>query len=202
MENEIENQDSSNLEKLHEGINALEGDALNERLQRISDSNRQLFERAKKAEVEAKELRLKVKPEPKPEAQPKLEAKEPTDWNDSQKSLLLALKVDPQDFDFVKEEVKKFNGSLNGADLIELSNNQYFANKLSVRTTERANAKASSGSGSGNRSGTGGEESVEYWMGKLSPTEAVPANLPTELREKIVDARMQKGKYQKEFYNS
>ena len=156
-------------------------------------------ERTKVLKEQMTALEARVTAQKPPE---KLEVKELTDWNDSQKSLLIALKVDPQDFDFVKEEAKKFSGSLNGADLITLSNNQYFANKLEARVTERANAKAAAGGGSGGRSGTGGEESVEHWMGKLSPTEGIPAHLPRELREKIVDARMQKGTYQKEFYNS
>ncbi len=156
-------------------------------------------ERTKALKEQMTALEAKVTAQKPPE---KTEVKESTDWNDSQKSLLLALKVDPQDFDFVKEEVKKFNGSLNGADLIALSNNQYFANKLDVRVTERANAKAAAGGGSGGRGGAGGEESVEYWMGKLSPTEAIPEHIPRQLREKIVDARMQKGTFQKEFYNS
>ena len=157
-------------------------------------------ERTKALKEQMTVLEAKVSAQKSPEL--KLEVKEPIDWNDSQKSLLIALKVDPQDFDFVKEEVKKFSGSLNGADLIALSNNQYFANKLEARTTERANAKAAAGGGAGGRSGAGGEESVEHWMGKLSPTEGIPVHLPRELREKIVDARMQKGTYQKEFYNS
>ena len=59
MENQIENADSSNGDTVV--TEELDTTALKEQLTKVNDSNKQLFERAKKAEIAEKELKEKLK---------------------------------------------------------------------------------------------------------------------------------------------
>ncbi len=116
MENQIENTDSTNgevdeqLEELETtDLEAEDVGTLKEQLSLISDKNRQLFERTKKAEgfVKDDEGKWTKKPEPKPEA--KDEPVEEDKIAESVKKILEERDIDSLDVsDELKEQVRTY----------------------------------------------------------------------------------------------
>ena len=201
MANESEITDSEISEKVIEAdFDTLDDDArkdtfnqFTDQNKRLMDVNRQLFARAKKAEgFEFKDGKW-IKPEPKPESKPKEPELKPLELGYDHKAFLITKGI--EEFDIVSEEMKKFTGTLE-----ELIMNPYFKQRLETVRTEKANADATDIKS--NRRGTNmGQNSPEYWLNKLKPDEQIPAELPRELREKIVAARRAQNKDSKMFYN-
>lgn len=104
------------------------------------------------------------------------------------KAYLKASGIKADEFDFVKKELKSFNG-----DVEELIENDYFQAKLEK---QRAIKKTDDATPKGKRTGNVATNSVEYWMGK--PLEDVPA----DMRIKVVNAQIEKDKNRGIFYNS
>lgn len=93
-----------------------------------------------------------------------------------------------KEFDFVQNEMKA-----SGEDIDSLLENDYFKARLEKF---RAINKTTDAIPKGNRSGSVSADSVEYWSSK--PIEEVPA----DMRQKVVNARIAKESNKKVFYNS
>lgn len=93
-----------------------------------------------------------------------------------------------KEFDFVKNEMKN-----SGMDIDSLLENGYFKSQLE---TFRAINQTVDAVPTGKRSSGVPTDSVEYWMSK--PIEEVPS----EMRIKVVNAKMNKDKNKGMFYNS
>lgn len=104
------------------------------------------------------------------------------------KAYLKSSGIKADEFDFVRKELKNFNGSVD--DLIE---NEYFQNKLEKERKLKETADAIPKS---KRSGAPATDNVDYWLSK--PFEEVPQNM----RSKVVNARMEQEKKGIRFYNS
>ena len=186
---DIEIPDKENLEGLDDTTDwKAKADELQTRHQEAGIRNRErtkaLKERMSAIETELAEF--KKPPEKK-------EDKKSFELGYDHKAFLIAKGI--EEFDLIGEEMKKFTGTLE-----ELIENPYFKQRLETVRTEKANANATDIQG--NRRGEGGgRNTAEYWLAKLKPDEQVPADLPRELREKIVAARREQGKSKKMFYN-
>lgn len=124
-------------------------------------------------------------------------SKEPSDLDYGQKALLRSMGIKGADeLQLAKDFLKR-----TGQDIDSLETDDIFQGKLDKLRTTKANELATSAEGNRGRSG-GGKDTPEYWLAKLGPTDDVPSDLPRELREKIVEARVGKGKDSKMFYNS
>ena len=101
-----------------------------------------------------------------------------------------------EEWALVRQEMK--NSGISDPEV--LSKNPYFMQKLETLRTTKANEAAAD---TGNRRGNtgGGKDTAEYWLAKLGPNDPVPADLPRDLREKIVQARVSKNKTDKMFYS-
>lgn len=104
------------------------------------------------------------------------------------KAYLKASGIKADEFDFVREEMKR-----SGEDVDSLIENEYFQAKLEkhrkIKATEDATPK-------GKRTGNVATDSVDYWMSK--PFEDVPQ----AMRPKVLEARELKEKSGGVFYNS
>lgn len=175
-----------------------------ESLAEVDAKNRQLFERAKRAEGFEKQTDgswVKIVEKSKPGRPPKDTAADEgsTELDYSQKAFLLAKGI--EEFDLVMEEAKKFGGDLKNIKLEDLIDNPYFKQRLQEVRTTKANQLAADG-GSGKTSGSPlGKNSADYWLAKLGPNDVIPSDLSRDLREKIVEARRAKGRVGAMFYN-
>ncbi len=86
-----------------------------------------------------------------------------------------------------------------GDKLTDVLSDEIFKGRLEKHRTTTNNAKAA-GDGS-NRGAEGGGDLVAKTLAKLGPNDPVPADLPRDVREKVVEARRQQGKGGKVFYN-
>ena len=187
MENEDENVDSQNNEEKLNSKNqeTTDVDALKQQAKELSDKNRQLFERAKKAETEAKELKeFKAKAEATPKSQS-------NDLDYGKMAYLAAKEInEAEDVEFIENEAKA-----TGKSLIELLEYKYIQEKLQMnRETREAKAGLPPGS---NRAGGGSLNTVEYHLAKGTTPE------DQELAEKVVEARMKResnNKFSDELY--
>lgn len=104
------------------------------------------------------------------------------------KAYLKASGIKAEEFDFVKKELKQFGG-----DIDSLIDNEYFQAKLekqrSLKATEQALPKSK-------RSGSQALDSVDYWLTKPF------AEVPLEMRHKVLNAKLDKDKKGTMFYNS
>jgi len=105
------------------------------------------------------------------------------------KGYLKASGIKADEFDFVKEELKRFGGDIDG--LIE---NEYFQAKLEK---QRAIAKTADATPTGKRTGNSATDSADYWLNK--PFEEVPANLRREVLKAKEKKTSGSGSH---FYNS
>lgn len=123
------------------------------------------------------------------------ETKDSTDLDYGQKAFLKASGINGSDeLALVKEFARRTGDSLDA--IVE---DDIFKAKLDRLRTTKENALAAESKGRGNTST--GRDSADYWLAKLGPTDPVPADLPRELREKVVAARRSQGKTTKMFYN-
>lgn len=205
--NENENGNSSNANNIDLDVldhTALKDLYVKERDMRTKteENNRQLFERAKKAEGFEKQEDgnwVKIERQSPVKEKPKGKSEDQAELDYSQKAFLLAKGI--EEFDIVLEEAKKFGGDLKNMKLEDLISNPYFQQKLEAHRTTKANEVAADGISGKGGTGVSGKSTPEYWVAKLGPNDPIPADLSRELREKIVDMRRQKGKDTKMFYN-
>lgn len=178
MDENNENPNSQNEESGKEDLENLDAAALKEKLQKTEEANRQLFERAKKAEGELKEFKSK-----KPEPEKKPEASEKSNEVDFGQLAYLATKgiEDPTDVEYLKKVMDD-----TGKNLVEVLNSSYVKAELKDRAEARNVANATP---SGSRRSTGAAvDSVEYHLAKYLQTGKLPAD--REMAEKVVNARL------------
>ena len=133
------------------------------------------------------ETKLSRTPSNKPESKPS----KSNDLDYGAKAFLAShdLKVKGvKELEFVQNELKQ-----SGEDLDTLLENDYFKERLG---NFRALDKTSEATITGKRSGGAAIDNVEYWLTK--PIEEVP----TEMRGKVVNARLEKETKKGVFYNS
>lgn len=119
----------------------------------------------------------------------KTSAKKSDEMDYGQKAYLTANGIKgAKEFDFVKDEMKK-----SGMDLDSLLENDYFQSKL---TKFRAVTKSEEAVPKGTRTNGVATDSVEYWMSKPI------AEVPQDMRIKVVNAKMAKEQTKGVFYNS
>lgn len=201
MEDYNENPDSET------GINSEDSQddaaALKKQLSSLEEKNRQLFERAKKAEgfnqdKDGNWVKIKKeepKEEKKPDAKPE---KSNEDFGLLELTYLKAEDIKEDDeIEFVKKELKE--AGLSKDQLPKLFANKYFKSQLEDFRNEKANVKATSDvkGGSGE---SRAKESPEHWISKGRPptAEEVPDR---KTRVKIARAMMDNVKSGKKFYN-
>ena len=179
MTDVIENPDSPNGEN-NEGAGEGQPDVVpKEKFVELSDKNKQLFERAKKAEGELKELKAKAEtPKETPEA-PKSQSNEP----DYARLAYLETKgiVHPDDQKTVQDEAERLKLPL--TDVLAM---EHIKARLEASKEDRE-AKAGMPKGKGRGAGTT-QHDVDYWVGK----EGLPDD--QDLAAKVVEARMGKEK--------
>ncbi len=150
--------------------------ALNERIQKIEDSNKQLFERAKKAEGELKGLRKESKEEP----EAKEEINQPNEPDYGRLAFLQSKGIDhPDDIKTVQDEADRLKLPL--TDVLGMKHIQ--ANLQESKETREAQSGMPKGS---KRSGGTTQHDVEYHIAKGTTPDS------QELAEKVVEARMKK----------
>lgn len=189
MANENENLDSQNEEtKLDDNI---ELSALKDKYQEIFEKNKQLFERAKKAEGEIKELKIKKEPE---KSSVMIPEKKPDEFGLLQKTYLRAAGVVAEDEIELARDLQKKTG----LDWDKLVDDDFFKAKLENLRTSKANADATSNIRGGQGS-SAAKNTVEYWLGKGEAPPKTPEN--RKLRADLMRALMNKEKEGKKFYN-
>ena len=173
-ENELEGLDSDALKEKYQ--------KLNDNFKEISDKNRQLFERAKKAEGFEKEEDgtwvkiIREKDIKKPEA------KKPAKSGELDYGLLAfhnsksdSTRIEhEEDIEFLKNEIEK-----SGKTQQELLSNKYFLEDMKGRQEERELKNATPSHSS--RSGVT-KKDLSYWMNRPY------AEVPQDMRYKILDA--------------
>lgn len=168
MANENETLDSLNEEtELDANI---ELDALKTKHQETVQKNKQLFERAKKAESDLKELRAK----PEPPKEPVKPPEKSDDFGLLQKTYLRAAGVTSEDEVELAKDVQKKTG----LEWDKLVDDDYFKSKLEGLRTAKANAAATANI-RGDGGGTPTKETPEYWAGKIAAGDV--ANLPDNI---------------------
>lgn len=189
MPEQIENLDSLNEEQYAEVSEEETEDvsALQERLNKLSGQNRQLFERAKKAEGFEKNSEGKwvktQKPE-KPEPTPTPQSNEP----DYAKLAYLKAEgvIHPDDQKIVQDEAARLKLPL--TDVLQM---EHIKGKLTASKDQRE-AMAGMPKGQG-RGGNKAQNDVDYWLAKppkADGTYETPSDL--DLAEKVINARIQK----------
>ena len=182
MENQNENLDSLNEETGVEDTQDVEdATALKEKIKDISDKNRQLFERAKKAEGFEKNTEGKwvKKAEPKPEVKPEAPVSQPNQVDYGKLAFLNTKGVDhSDDIKIVYDEAERLKLSL--SDVLSM---EHIKAKLTINKEQRE-AQAGLPHGQG-RSGGVGRNDVEYYI-------ANPDKRPDDqkLAEKVLEAKM------------
>lgn len=192
MDNEIENADSPNGESETGGNTDLT--ALQEKYQKLEDSNKQLYERTKKAEGEAKELRVKNEDKP---------SKKSDEFGLLEKTFLRSSGYTDSD---EIELFKKWREDT-GKSVDELVEHPFVKAEIEKMRTTKTNALATDnvkGEGGTNES----KNDPDYWLSKATTGAdgklMFPEDLPKDykLRAAIVDKMIASTKSGKEFYNS
>src|SRR3990167_4682622 len=169
MANEIENADATNSDENIDSINNETGEiadptALKEKVKDLSEKNRQLFERAKKAEGFEKKDGQWVKtqkPEVKPEIKPEVKLDSQSNEPDYARLAFLSQKgvEHPDDVKLVKDEANRLKLPL--TDILSM---EHIKGRLEANKDERV-AKTGMPKGHGRSSGTS-QAAVEYWLAK------------------------------------
>jgi hypothetical protein len=149
MENQIENLDSTNEEIVATEETTEETTATpNDDVAKLTETNKQLFERAKKAEQQVKELKSKIVPE----------SQQPIDIDRLDRLELKASKIDhPDDQKFIIDTAKRLK-----LDVTEVINDEFIQGKLKANREAR---EAREGLPSGTRRASGvGRNDVEYYL--------------------------------------
>lgn len=149
------------------------------KISRLERENRRLYRKLEKGADKVSE------PKPKEE--------KPTDLDSGLKALWRSYaQIEGADeWALVKQEMK--NSGIQDPE--ELSRNVYFKQKLDGLRATKANATAAD---EGSRGTATSKNTVEYWLAK---DELPPKELGSELREKYVEAKRNKGKNQKMFFD-
>ncbi|PJC41173.1 MAG: hypothetical protein CO041_05935 [Candidatus Pacebacteria bacterium CG_4_9_14_0_2_um_filter_40_15] len=104
------------------------------------------------------------------------------------KAYLKASGIKADEFDFVKEELKRFGGDIDG-----LIDNDYFQAKLEKQRAIKQTAEATP---TGKRTGNSATDSTDYWLNKPF------AEVPKEMRRQVLIAKEKKEGSGSHFYNS
>lgn len=104
------------------------------------------------------------------------------------KAYLKASGIKADEFEFVQSELKNFGG-----DVDALIENEYFQAKLEKQRKINSSMEATP---KGKRTGNIATDSVDYWLSKPF------ADVPPEMRNKVIDARIAKEANKSPFYNS
>ena len=196
MENENENIDSPNDEK-DADIKDDDIDALKEKYQNLSETNKKLFARAKKAEgFELKEGEWVKKPEPKKDdsKEDKPEANKSDELNEGQIALLTVKGFDHEDdISFIQKEMAESKKSL--GEVLEMN---YIKENLKELKKARE-VKDATPEGS-KRPHSGAKNDVGYWIAKGELPPNTPEN--TELRREVVNQRVKVDKQGRKFSDS
>lgn len=184
LNQEIENADSSNGEQ---GENL---DALKKEKDELSEKNKQLFERAKKAEGDLKELKSKYS-DKKPEE--KLDNSQ-SDEPDYAKLAFLEQRglSHPDDQKLVQDEAKRLKLPL--TDILQMG---HIKSQLESAKDQRE-AKAGMPKGKGDAGGRP-QGDVDYWVDQKNPDGTYKTPEDSELAEKVIEARCKKEKNQNMF---
>ena len=178
MENENEevitsqNDDNENVDsEINEQDENLDA---TRKLDELSEKNKQLFERAKKAEGELKEFKSKI-----PE-KPKLDNSQSNEPDYAKLAFLETKGVNhPDDQKIVQDEANRLKLPL--TDILGMA---HIKSKLDTNKVQReAQAGMPKGKGS---SGTGSQQDVDYWLAKGETPD------DQELAEKVIEARIKK----------
>uniref|UniRef100_A0A6H1ZHD2 Uncharacterized protein n=1 Tax=viral metagenome TaxID=1070528 RepID=A0A6H1ZHD2_9ZZZZ len=170
---EEENADSENGETEEQSL-----DVLQKEKTELSEKNKQLFERTKKAESEAKKLREQLKAK---EPDKELENSQSNEPDYSKLAFLEGRQVShPDDQKLVIDEAVRLKLPL--TDILGL---EYIKAKLQT-SKEQREAESGTPAGRGKAGGGTGQKDVDYWIQK--------GELPKdqELAAKVVNAKMQK----------
>jgi len=158
--------------------------ALQDKVMELEGSNRQLFERAKKAEGFTKGTdgewtkREAPKPKAKPGPKPKTEVSGELDYG--QKAYLKGEGIESNEFEFVQDQLQESGMSLDG-----LLSNNYFKSELENRRNEATTANAIPSGTRGAKEAAATE--VAHWISKGELPENTPEN--RQLRQDIVNER-------------
>ena len=204
MPNENENFNSLNEETFIDELDALDEDARKDKIleivrkhNEIGDKNRQIFERAKKAEGDLKELKAK---DEETKAKPKKSDEELLNRLDTMARKIAGITAD--------DEVELFNKwkTDTGREADDVIGNKIFQAELADLRTAKANAAATANvKGEDTASGTQGDP--DYWIAKATKGSEgelmFPEDLPKDfkLRAAIVEKMGASAKASKEFYN-
>ena len=198
MANETENLDSLNEEtELDDNI---ELDALKTKHQETVSKNRQLFERAKKAETELKDIRVKAeqKPEPKPEDRT---PEKSDDFGLLQKTYLasIAKVIEPDEVELAEKGWREYEK--HGGTFEQYVSSKVFKIELEEHREKKTNAAATANV-RGNATAIPQKEDVEAVAGKLLAGEM--DNLPQD-KNILADAALRAAEKSKgggkTFYN-
>ena len=196
MTNDIETINSPNDETFTVDIDSLDETAAKEKLREVlpkwketSESNRQLFARAKKAEgFELKDGKWLKQEKPEPKAEPKAPVK--PDDKLLERLDKMALKLGGIN---EADEVELFNNwkEQTGREADAIVGNTIFKKEIEDLRTAKANLKATSDiKGEGDRSG-GAKNTPEYWIAKATKGKdgklEFPEETPKELYSKILN---------------
>ncbi len=180
-ENKTENTDSENGDNQEETSTEEQTQDAPEKNE-LEEKNRQLFERAKKAELESKELKAKMKELSSEETSKAKEPEPQSDEPDYAKISFLEQRdvVHPDDQKIVKDEAERLKLPL--TDVLQM---EHIKTKLQESKDGRE-AKEGMPKGKG-RTGQTSRDDVDYYMDK-------PNELPEDqdLASKVVEARMNK----------
>jgi hypothetical protein len=180
MENEIVNADTPNGETGAEEVQTTEAPAHEVDVAKLQETNKQLYERAKKAEAEAKELRSKTTAQsPKPDIYD-------TDRLDRLELTATGVK-NPDDQKLVLDEAKRLK-----LPISEIANMEYMQAKLKANQEAR-DVKDGLPNGT-RRAGTMSKQDVEYY---LANPDKRPDN--QELAEKVLSAKQAREKSTNQF---
>lgn len=192
MENPIENADSLNGEndtEVETDVETEDVNALREKVNELSGKNRQLFERAKKAEGFEKNDEGRWVKTQKPEAKPEPTAPQPqSNEPDYAKLAFLETKgiAHPDDQKIVQDEASRLKLPL--TDVLQM---EHIKSRLAAAKDQRE-AMAGMPKGRGNTTGKT-QNDVDYWIAKGE----TPDDL--ELGNKVIEARISKEKNRQKF---
>lgn len=178
MENELENDNSTNVEEVETTDSENGNEDTEETTEEYTEREKQLYARLKKLEAEAKSGKTTKE----------TKTNKSNDFGYDVKAYLKASGIDSTEFDFVKQEMKDAGVK----DVDSLLANKYFQSRLEEH---RELTKTAEAIPTGKRSGGVATDNVEYWLSK--PIEEVPQ----EHRRAVVNAREEREKNKGKFYN-
>lgn len=182
MENQLENDNSNNVEEVEvETTDSENGnEAEQETAEEFTEREKQYYARIKKLEAEIKEGGKAEKPATK--------NTKSNDFGYDVKAYLKSSGIDAKEFDFVKEQMKESGIK----DVDSLLSNPYFQSQLETHRELQQTAEAAP---KGKRTGGVATDNVDYWLSK--PIEEVPQ----EHRRAVVNAKLEQDSNKSRFYN-